>query len=627
MNKLIPRASKANFSLFILGVFWLTALLNPILKKYDYGVGFPMLMVFSLVLLAFLVLEAKKKREISGVSRLESVFLSIFGVFVALSFVFSTAQSLSLPDTVAYLSVIPFYLIFAHQRLSWRKVFLRAVVVGAYISVIIGFILYFFSDQLRMVGPFFNIFYHSNYWPNAFALFLLMAWPAVLLYFRQHLKCWHLVGLVFVISALFLTFSRAALIAFSGQLILLLIYFFKDIKWKGLLYILLIAVFSFGIFVGANSLRSLKHDLIDVKERIEFSNGDLLTSGQERIDFWLGSIELINEKPVFGWGPFSFRYAFNGIQKIFLGSSDHPHNIFLKIAVENGIPAAVAFISFLLLLFFVVILRFKKLSTGDREFVYILGVAVIGAFAHSLVDYNFNFLANLLLLFICLILIRSTVAKVNVRKKMPSIPLIPTIFALSIAFVCIFEGNLMFLGQFDKNHADKAYSLYPRYFYLQSAEAHISGSNIDYPAAMADLNKQIELNSLDDKAYYLRGVIYCNKDYVAYNLDSCRENLKKALELNPMNEIVYYMDYFRTLSPADEEFAPFLEESVALLNMYFGYVEKNMHFTAYTDNVENASDFVDLLLPYISSDAAVEFSVKRDMMLSDALSHRAARSY
>ncbi|MEK7085482.1 MAG: O-antigen ligase family protein [Patescibacteria group bacterium] len=100
---------------------------------------------------------------------------------------------------------------------------------------------------------------------------------------------------------------------------------------KTVALVVLAGLLVVGIFVGTEKLRSLNHKVIDVENRLTFSGDESLTSKQERKDFWKGALELIKEKPIFGWGPFSFRYAYNPIQKTLLGNSDHPHNIFLKI--------------------------------------------------------------------------------------------------------------------------------------------------------------------------------------------------------------------------------------------------------------------------------------------------------
>jgi hypothetical protein len=83
-----------------------------------------------------------------------------------------------------------------------------------------------------------------------------------------------------------------------------------------------------------------------------------------------------------------------------LETSDHPHNLFLKIAVERGVPAAVLFIV-LLLSIFISIGRFRvpgsrlrtqivpqPVTQNPQQF---LLIAVLGVLAHNLIDYNLQF--------------------------------------------------------------------------------------------------------------------------------------------------------------------------------------------------------------------------------------------
>lgn len=592
-----------SLSPILLAAFWLVALLNPIFKKYDYGAEFPMLIIFGVLIAIVALIEYRKKRE---KAYLEQFLLWLFGIFVVLSFVFSQTQNVGFSEFLAFVSVITLYSIFAFKKIPWISKFLKVVSFGTILAVMMGFYLYFMEAETRMAGPFFNILYHANIWPNAFALFLIMAWPIFLLKKFPRGDFWAYFCLGITLTALLLTFSRGALIVLGGQTLLLAFYFFKRIKIKTILVVLSVSAFSFGLFWSANYLRAQKFETIDVEEKITFDNEEGLTSVNERKDFWQGAIILAKEKPLFGWGPFSFRYAYNGIQKTFLGNSDHPHNIFLKIAAENGLPAVGIFIAFLLTTLFKVASRFKTLDEGKRDFVYILFVAVAGAFAHNLIDYNFNFFANLLLLFLFMVFVRSFVVKEEKRIKFN---LINSVIAFVIAIFSIYEGALLTLYYtVDAHYLD--YSFFPRNHYLNEADEAISEKN--YEEGLLTLDTQLKLNPLDSQAWYLKGVMDCEQN----RLEQCRENMQKALKLNPMNNFSYYRDYLRILD-ADEAQA-LAATAFGLVNNYFHYVENNVHFTAYTTNVEAAAELVDLLRPYTTDAEFKDLLDKKSRMLQTA---------
>ncbi|MBT4916949.1 tetratricopeptide repeat protein [Candidatus Peregrinibacteria bacterium] len=601
---------KKYFSYIFLSSFFLFALLNPLFKKYDYGAGWPLVLLLAVGLGVIGIVEFKRKRERV---HFEKLFLLIFMGFYLASFIFSETKNIGLSEVIAYLSAGLLYLLFAYQKIPWMEKFLKVVLYGTAIASVIGLGMYAFQPETRMFGPFFNIFHHANEWPNAFALYLLLTWPVFLIFTGKKNHYWIAVLLGIVFSALILTYSRGAMIAFAGQIVLILLYFVRKIKLKQVLATGLTVVITAGIFLGINFVK-IQNDLRieDVTERVTFDNTESLTSKQERVDFWIGAIELTKEKPLLGWGPFSFRQAYNGIQKTFLGNSDHPHNVFLKIAAENGIFALFGFIAFLLTVGFTTVSRFKTISKPKRQAAYVLSVGVLGAFAHSLIDYNFNFIVNLMLLFLFLAFIRSFFVKRDFKARKNYIGLICGIL---IAVFALSEGAIYALHQMQPDPYDATYnrfmplkmSHYKRGFYTAVAEKYMEYDvavqqvmvEVDMgERAIETLDKQIELNRLDSRAFYLKGVIYAKDG----EFERAKSNFQKALQLNPMNEWSYYVDYLRLLlSSSDYAGAKsFIEQTMPLVDGYvLFYVENNVHFTAYTDNVEAVAEFIDLASPYI----------------------------
>ncbi|MBD3360661.1 hypothetical protein GF366_02550 [Candidatus Peregrinibacteria bacterium] len=606
---------RENVSYVVLSAFFLFALLNPIFKKYDYGGGFPLILAFCVLLAVIAFFEFRKKREIAFA---EKVFLLVFTLFVVLSFVFSQTKNLGFSEVLAFSSMVPFYFIFAHKKNKWAGNFLRIVGIGTILAVLLGYFLYFSQPEVRMVGSFFNIQYHAHVWPNAFALLLLMAWPVYLLFVTKNTKWQAALVIGFLFSALLLTFSRGALIALLGQVLLLLIYFAKRIRWETVFLIFLTLLTALFFFYGSNSIRAVSHEVLDVKERVTFDNEESLTSKQERVDFWVGAVELALKKPVFGWGPYSFRHAYNVRQETLLGSADHPHNVFLKIAAENGLIALGAFLAFLLAVFLTVLKRFPGLSKARKDTVFILGVSVLGAFAHNLIDYNLNFTANLLLIFILIIFIRSLVVKRFIKLRNAVCGLILALFA---GIFSLYEGTLLVLSEvLDESYLE--YSFFPRNYYLNSADTATQNGRFD--KAVDYIETEISLNPLDSRAWHLYGVVNCQKG----NMSACMGNFEKAILLNPMNDFGYYRDYFRAVQNfPDENIDKYLEKVLPMLETYFEYVENNVHFTAYTSNVEAAAGLVEELSPFISKEKAEELRIKKEKMLKTAEKMRSEKTF
>lgn len=606
---------QGNFTFLVLALVLLFSLFNPVFKKYDYGSEWLSVLAFCIILPLLYVVDRRylsESRNLLFSKRLEKTFSGLFVIFMALSFAYSQTRNVGLSEVMAYLSGIGVYFLLAHRRLDFGGRLVKVIVLATLGAVLMGIVLYIFREEPRMFGPFFNLMHYGNLWPNAFAVFLLMAWPLFLITRYRGL-------LPFVFVALLLTFSRGALIAFGGQLVLLAIYWFfllrrKDCKaiLRDMVRVFMVMVATILLFFGLNSLRALNNPVINIEERATFQNSESLTSKQERIDFWQSAIELAKEKPLFGWGPFSFRYANYPIQKTFLGSSDHPHNILLKFAAENGVVVAGSFLAFIIVIFVTALRRFGVLERKERMKLVVLGVGVLGALAHSMIDYNFNFLVNLLLFFVLLGLMRGLVSgRGDGRKEKHGFPIGVFLMTIMLAMWAIYELGLGTANKLSdgKNYLDQ--SFYPRNHFLNRADSALADK--DYETALRAANEQIELNGLDAQAWYLRGVIYCKSDFALREDLLCREALTKALAINPMNDFNYYTDYIRVTG--DKEAVKRAEE---LLNLYFGYVENNVHFTAFTPNVEAAAALVDEIIPYLDRAAAAEIKLKKEQMLNTA---------
>lgn len=621
MFKIDQKLISSHLSFLIISIFWLVALFNPVFMKYDYGAGFPLVIVFGVLLIFLAIREFREKREKTILSGL---FLFLFVACVGASFMYSQTKNLGFSELLAWGTMVPLYYLYAYKRNDWIDRFLKIILIGTVGAVVLGYFLYFFKAETRFIGPFFNTLYHAHVWPNAFALFLIMAWPISLLFFEKKAKWATSILIGVILSALLLTYSRGAWIVLGGQLVLLFLYFYKRINWKAALLILLTGVFAVGLFWQSNSLRAMSHDVIDVQERATFANSESLTSKQERVDFWVGAIELTAEKPMFGWGPYSFRYAYNPIQKTFLGNADHPHNLFLKISAEYGLVALFAFLAFLATILVTVIRRFPTLSKVKKDKVYILCVAVAGAFAHNLIDYNLNFYVNLLLLFLLLIFIRSLVVGRSVKLKKEYLALILSIL---IGALALFEGVLLVLSNtIDESYLE--YSFFPRNYYLNEADESISERSFEESLEFS--KEQVALNPLDAQGWYLQSAVYCDFSQELFNLEKCRTYSQKPLELNPMNDFVYYRDYFKTLSWHNfpkYDVNVFVSEAVPLLLDYFEYVDNNVHFTAYTSNVEAAAELIDAMLPYLPQEQAKFFETEKFEMLDAAELLRANKTF
>ncbi|MBI5413833.1 O-antigen ligase family protein [Candidatus Peregrinibacteria bacterium] len=490
---------------------------------------------------------------------------------VWVSFYFSQTKNYGFSEAIVY-TVIPLLglSLSTLKSANWRL--LRQIFVFfAIASALYGFWYFPTHGEARMAGLFLEARDPRHFFPNTFANFLLMTWPLVIFadtVKKRRLKCL-LLSILF--TALYLTFSRGAWIMLAIQLVALCFYA-KIHAWrltkKDIAKCIAgVAVTSLILINLLTQLRALNFHTNSLVSKVLFENAESSTSVNERKDSWLGSLELMKESPLFGFGPMSFRYAYAGIQKNLLAISDHPHNWILKIGVESGIPAAAVFTIFLALLFY------KILKERWRFSVYLLGIALLGGMLHNMMDFNMNFIPTILVFFA---LIGAVLQHTDKSKnKIAGFALI-MLWAIAIAAVTVMSFNEVKITL--AQHANKgdpfSYkdSQMPRNFFMGEAEKNIKSEDTD--SATALLNIHLKFNPLDARAWFLKG------------------NYAKAIELDPLNNLAYYRGYLETNPDASPEFR---ENLMSILVAYESILKVDLHYTAFSSNPDDAARIYELL--------------------------------
>jgi O-antigen ligase len=122
----------------------------------------------------------------------------------------------------------------------------------------------------------------------------------------------------------------------------MVLYYFKD-REK-----FLFSVVVFGLFIGVTAITSfwtlnVFHSIIKFIHDIFLvsSNSPKAgTAGSSRWMIWSGTIKMIKQKPIFGWGMEAIT-RFGKVQEV---GYDRPHNEYLQYALFYGIPAAILYI-------------------------------------------------------------------------------------------------------------------------------------------------------------------------------------------------------------------------------------------------------------------------------------------
>ncbi len=556
--------------------------------------------------------------------------LLLFIACSVLSYVLSSTRTYGLDELIRDASCILLFLWIVrragNQRMSSLfEGFLWAVTIAGCIAALFGLAVYVFQPVNRFTGSFLDWRFHTDYWPNAWAEFVLLAWPMpALLATRkvtsfQRWICTLVTG--FLIGSLLLSYSRGGFIAFTGQLVLLFVFWaalvLRDVRvakaavqrWRQVMAAGAAAiVLALAFFGGANVLRSQRYDVESINDKVTFQAAEGTSSIDERRQFWDQAIALSVERPLLGYGPYSFRFTQPHLMEHVLATSDHPHNVFLKIAAERGWPAVVAFTFFLL---YVVGFSIRHLFL-DRKNEWTLGrdartiallIAVLGVLAHNLIDYNLQFVGIALPLWIAFALLA-----VHLAEKRPvsrasfshwrvarNLGRIESVVLLALFAVVAWEGSFLVvssLGRRAEARGDTRAALvwyersrwewFSRDLLLAHGQLLQQGGLLD--EAERVLMKAIGENPVDARAWRMRAELAMRRG----ELDLALRYAEHAYELGRYTDIGILRVLLAAAVAADQEetLHSRKNEFDALFTDYAQAIQRNTHHIALGGSVE-----------------------------------------
>ncbi len=511
------------------------------------------------------------------------------------AFVVSPIRNLGWSEVVVMAAGIAIFVIARTFTEKERDDLVRILVLIGTLAALVGLGQYLLRDESRIAGPLYEAAFKPHYWPNAFALFLLLVWPlAAGMKGEGHTwKITKVVSTSILLSALLLTFSRAAILAAIVQAAFLawmhrrvLVAFFHTPRKaaKRLLAPVITILLVVVLVLGMHQARATIHPAAtnSFATKASFAGTERQTSFTERAQFMAGAVRLALEKPWFGHGPFSFRFVYPRLQTDFLAVSDHPHNWYLKLAMEQGIPVATLFI---ILLMAILWSRRGLLGNGPVNPSSFLLMAVLGVLAHNVADYNMNFLTNQVAFWVVLGLLAASGVPVGKNSKRRWWGTITCIGILLVAGSLLSEGYFSTTRQYDR-------MAFPRSLFLNQARGEAAQGKVQ--EAIGTAKHHLELNPYD--AY---GWDFLGRTLESSNPRSALDSYRQAIEADPANDFGFYVRYVqlaRTLGTADiPGYADIVSGARALLASYPALAEENVHYTAQSGNARSAVELAKLL--------------------------------
>lgn len=554
-----------------------------------------------------------------------TLWLAVIGFvgLTGLSFVGSTTQNYGL-DEVMRTTGLALLLLWAFRRTNnpgesgdFVLRLLRVLALTTVGACMIGILVYTFQPVSRFVGTFFDYRFQTDYWPNAWVQFLLLSWPAVLFMALKDFAfdkkdtrsrvafLLRSLAIGFVVGCLFLSYSRGGILVFGFQLLLWTLIVYQktrpEFPMRRVVPVgFMIMVVALSTFIGANTMRSQIYSVQDVGEKVTFSASEGTSSITERLDFWKQSTTLALQKPFLGWGPYSFRFVQPQLQRRVLATSDHPHNLFLKMFMERGVLATVLLISVLVsvLLRTARELLSKECETGSLMFsvrIFIF-LGLVGVLAHNMIDYNLQFVGIALPFWLFLGIILTYTNTSALRQVPRSLTKgVELTLALVLLLTAFYEGGYLVVSSMGRHaeaagDTEKALTWYNRaggeIFSrdLMLSKAKILYQESDLEGSQIAIDTYMNRNNQDYRAWKRLGDIALlsgskQEAINAYNI---------AFEGGKYNDIGILRGMVEAYLASDrmEDVETMLPVIEGLLKEYADAIQVNAHFIALSPNVE-----------------------------------------
>ncbi|HEY3375009.1 MAG TPA: O-antigen ligase family protein [Candidatus Aquicultor sp.] len=291
-------------------------------------------------------------------------------------------------------------------------------------------------------------------------------------------------SLFLALVCLLTAFTRSGWVGSAVTLVLFAVLAWRAIitKPRKLIFIGVAFLCTF-IVIGVYSA-STGHTVLNLVERLKSTTQITEGSAGTRIEIWKAGLHMIENKPIFGWGPDTYRlgserYETYQYTKIGGGQTvaDNAHNYVIQLTAGLGIPGAATFFIFFFIVVGVGIRYIRKLEGDDRLTYTAYITAAVGYFVHLLFGVSVSGSTGVWWLIIAAIL------AVTPLVRTATIELEPQILALRTAtgvFVVIAAASAYFA--LTMYVADNSY-----------ATAITLGNQGAYDAAFANYEKAIGL--------------------------------------------------------------------------------------------------------------------------------------
>lgn len=574
--------------------------------------GGPLLSHLFLTGITFLLVMAAffRSRELHPKLRFAEVSFIVFFLFFAVSLLFAVTPGYGLAEFLLFANGFMLFSLISWSSISEKQLrfFTDALIALAAAVTLIGFFIYTRTSFPRLAGTFIDLEQPYTSFANDFGNFLLLilplaAWRLSQRHQRKSTTALHTLATGVLLTGLVLCFSRGAWISAFVLIVIIVgwwIFYRRPIP-KEVFIRAFAAVLVTVLCVNALQLvRSQQFETTRLLQKVGFQADEGTASAVERVAFFKGAVRIIADRPFLGAGVLGFRFLFPQYQQKFGINWDHPHNIFLKIGVENGLIALVFFFIFLLAVG-IRGLRFFAHHPWHASFPLALGA--LGSLGHNLIDVNY-IVANFTLFMVFLGIVRASARGEEAWYPQRGWPLSAlAIWSVMLLLLGLHEGwyNIDFKrgrAALAAGEVDQAVAQLERtqklFFDRDVSQFLAEAYGKKYEATKAPEWKEKAISLLEhevlrshDAAVFARlGNWYMKDEKFA----EAEAQFRQAIALDPQNQLAYYYKFFdaaRKQGKPDDEAVK--NRTLELLNEAAGVIKYNRHITVLSDNPLYAS--------------------------------------
>ena len=567
---------------FVLPILFSRETLDPtITLRYIF------LSSFVILFILFFYLRKKINFVLTPGIKIAFAFGTAFGLWSTCSLFYAINPSAGYYETARhFLNIILLFIVFVtiQKEESQLLKICQAILLMSVVQSFVGILQFYdlaFSDLPGANEKPFGLMANRNLFGSAQALVI----PFLIFVLYRAKKGWKYaagIALTGIIISIVISQTRSAWLAsvsiMLSSLIMIIIFSIPNTKkWViGMAVSTIIITGLVSLLLIADRENTLAES---VKERAatftqQGGQSAITENVNERIKIWKKTISLIKDKPVTGAGAGNWKltipaYGTEGlIWEYAAYVPDRPHNVYLQILSETGIPGGILYLGFWIT---IAVIAFKvivnKSQPEDRRIVNVLMLSGLIAFA---VDAMFSFpserIEHSLYIFLMAGIILGTYpgTKENELQKQPVNKILLYIFLLIAAFNTFlgykkykFEKHFNYAKAYEnnKNYQDELTEVEAGKNSLVTVDPEGKPIEIrssiaykelkDYNNALIEINKAKKYNPNSAMIYNNTGIIYTEMgDY-----NKAIENYLKALELAPKMDIALKnlaVNYFNT---------------------------------------------------------------------------------